>query len=27
MNDIQDGMINAFLSEVDYDEIAKHYIE
>lgn len=27
MNDVQKGMINAFLSEVDYDEIAKHYIE
>ena len=27
MSDFQKGMINAFLSEVDYDEIAKHYIE
>lgn len=27
ISDIQSGMINAFLSEVDYDEIAKHYIE
>lgn len=27
MSDFQRGMINAFLSEVDYGEIAKHYIE
>ena len=27
ISDIQSGMINAFLSEVDYDEIAKHFIE
>jgi len=27
MNDVQRGIVSAFLSEVDFDEIAKHYIE